>query len=141
MVDQNVVLRKIVLLEEYLQDLEETRTNTSWEQFSTDKIIRRYVERTLQIAVEACLDITTHLISYESFREPQNNKDCFQVLMEQGILPVELTEQLKKMAQFRNIIVHDYVRIQPEIVYAILTKNIGDIRTYAKIIKNKYIVI
>jgi uncharacterized protein YutE (UPF0331/DUF86 family) len=59
--------------------------------------------------------------------------------MEQGIIPNKLAENLKKMAQFRNIIVHDYIRIQPEIVYAILKNNLTDIIEYANIVKEKFL--
>jgi len=82
------------------------------------------------MAVEACLDIANHIIAYEGYREPIDNKDAFQVLFERDIL---------KMSQFRNVIVHDYIRIQPEIVYAILQKNIGDLLEFANIIKEKFL--
>jgi len=59
--------------------------------------------------------------------------------MEQGIIPNKLAENLKKMAQFRNIIVNDYIRIQPEIVYAILKNNLTDIIEYANIVKEKFL--
>jgi len=91
------------------------------------------------MAVEACLDIANHIISYEGYREPIDNKDIFQVLFEQEIIDEKLKESLKKMAQFRNVIVHDYVRIQPEIVYNILQKNLGDIYDFANIVKNKFL--
>ena len=37
-----------------------------------------------------------------------------------------------KMAKFRNIVVHDYARIDPEIVIGILKKNLGDFKRFAK---------
>ena len=55
------------------------------------------------MAIEACLDIANHIVSYEGFREPADNKDTFQVLCEQKIINEELTVNLKKMAQFRNV--------------------------------------
>jgi uncharacterized protein YutE (UPF0331/DUF86 family) len=61
------------------------------------------------------------------------------VLFEQNIINVNLTENLKKMAQLRNIIVHDYVRIQPEIVYAILQNNLGDILGFANVVKERFL--
>lgn len=36
------------------------------------------------------------------------------------------------MAQFRNVLVHDYAKIDPEIVYMILKKNLSDIREYIR---------
>jgi len=139
MVDTDVIQRRLTVLEEYINDLTKAKDDKCWEEFSTDKIFRRYVERTLHMAVEACLDIANNIISYEGYREPKNNKDSFEVLKEQGIISDELNIQLKKMAQFRNVIVHDYLRIQPEIVYAILKKNIPDIIHFAKRIKDNYL--
>ncbi len=134
MVEKETIVRRLTFLEEYCSDLDEARHNINWEHFSQDKVVRRYVERTLHMAVEACLDIANHIISYEGYREPVDNKDVFQVLFEQKILAERLMENLKKMAQFRNVIVHDYIRIQPEIVYAILQKNLGDILEFASLI-------
>ena len=61
------------------------------------------------MAIEACLDLAGHIISYEGFREPLDNKDCFQVLQENDLFSIELVDRLKRMAQFRNVVVHDYM--------------------------------
>lgn len=139
MVEKEVILRRLVLLEEYLRDLEDVGKTATWEQFSADKVIRRYVERTLHMAIEACLDMTNHIISYEGLREPRTNRDSFDILREHGLLEADLSEKLKKMAQFRNVIVHDYIRLQPEIVYAVLTKHLIDISAFGKTIKQAYL--
>lgn len=138
MVEKDVITKRLIALEEYLRDLASVQ-EISWEVFTKDKITRRFVERTLHIAIEACLDISNHIISYEGYREPQTNKDSFEVLMEQGIIDSELNIRLKKMAQFRNVIVHDYVGIQPEIVYAVLTKHVKDIAIFGLLVKEKFI--
>ncbi len=36
-----------------------------------------------------------------------------------------------KIARFRNIIVHDYARIEPEIIIGILKKDVGDFKKFA----------
>ncbi|HBG15567.1 MAG TPA: hypothetical protein DDW93_02200 [Firmicutes bacterium] len=50
-----------------------------------------------------------------------------------------MNERLMKMAQFRNIVVHDYLKINPEIVFAIIQRDIGDITTFAQIIETRFI--
>ncbi|MDP3488337.1 MAG: DUF86 domain-containing protein [Bacillota bacterium] len=134
MVDKAVVERLLVQLEEYLRDLDEAKLSYSLEDFKGNKVIRRYTERTLQVAIEACLDIASHIISYKGFREPLDSKDCFQVLLENKLLPVALADSLKRMAQFRNIVVHDYIRVNPEIVYSIVQDNIPDIVAFAQVV-------
>jgi uncharacterized protein YutE (UPF0331/DUF86 family) len=89
--------------------------------------------------IEACIDIANHIISYEGYREPMSNKDTFQVLAEEKILDKKLAERLKKMAQFRNVIVHDYVRIKPEIVYTVLQSHLNDILEFAKLVKRQFL--
>ena len=138
MVEKNVLIKRLILLEEYIRDLNDMKAK-KLSDFKADKIARRYVERTLHIAIEACLDIANHTISYEGYREPKDNKDSFVVLMEEKIIAPKLCEKLKKMAQFRNVVVHDYIRIETEIIYSILHKNIGDFIAFAKAIKQKFL--
>ena len=63
-----------------------------------NKLIRRTVERTLHLAVEACLDIGQHIIAQEGYRRPADNQDVFVGLAEQKILPDELLPRLIVMA-------------------------------------------
>ncbi len=139
MIEKSVLTHRLSALEEYLADLGEINKDLDWSEFKDNKIIRRYVERTLQVATEACLDIANHIISYEGYREPEDNKDVFKVLSENNIIEADLRDKLIKMAKFRNVIVHDYLRIDPEIVYTVLTKHCNDIAIYANVIKSKYL--
>ena len=139
MVEKEIIKRKLSFLEEYYNDLQKTAKDLSWDDFKKDKILRRFIERTLHMAIETCLDISNHIISYESYREPKNNQDIFQVLIENEIIDTKKGEELKKMAQFRNVIVHDYIRVNPEIVYSILKKNLNDILYFSNIIIDKFL--
>ncbi len=139
MVDRDVINRIFTNLDEYLRDLEELKKNSTLQDFIANKVTRRYAERTLQLAVEACLDLAQHIISYQGFREPLDNKDCFQVLYEEGIINQSLAGRLKKMAQFRNVVVHDYLKINPEIVFAIIQKDLGNITAFIKAIEEQYL--
>ena len=72
MVDRDIIIRRMTLLEEYLRDLREVAETTTLDEFRSDKIIQRYAERTLHMAIEACLDLANHVISFEGFREFAN---------------------------------------------------------------------
>jgi uncharacterized protein YutE (UPF0331/DUF86 family) len=39
---------------------------------------------------------------------------------------------MTKMAKFRNIIVHDYARIEPEVVVGILRKDVEDRKRFSR---------
>ncbi|WP_028308044.1 type VII toxin-antitoxin system HepT family RNase toxin [Desulfitibacter alkalitolerans] len=139
MIEREIIIRKLSSLSEYYTDLETARKELNWETFLSDKVVRRYVERTLHIAIEACLDIANHIISYEGYREPKSNQDTFQVLIEEGIFDKDFGQRMMKMAQFRNVIVHDYIKIQPEIVYAVLQKQLKDLSQFANTMRRVYL--
>jgi len=90
------------------------------------------VERSLHLAIEACLDIGRRLIAQGGFRYPEDNADVFRVLAEHGVVPPELLPNLIRMARFRNLIVHDYARLDDALVYGILKKQLGDFDAFAR---------
>jgi len=124
-VDKTLLLRKLAELEEYLKQIKEY-AKVSAEQYSKDWKIQRIVERTLQMMIETCADIAGHIISDKGYRVPTSYADTFRVLYEKEILAKELFETMEKISKFRNIIVHHYDRIDPEIVVNILRKDLDD---------------
>ena len=135
MVDKALVLRKLAELEEYLGQIREY-TNITIERYSSDWKIQRIIERTLQIMIETCADIAGHIISDRGYRIPKSYADTFKVLQEENILEKELFETMEKMAKFRNIVVHNYDKIDASIVVTILRKRLDDFLTYKNAIIN-----
>lgn len=125
MVDKTLLLRKLAELEEYLGQIKEY-TNVSAEQYSKEWRTQRIVERTLQMMIESCADIAGHIISDRGYRVPTSYGDTFRVLYEKDILTKDLLETMEKISKFRNIIVHHYDRIAPEIIVNILRKDLDD---------------
>ena len=82
------------------------------------------------IAIEACIDISNHIISSERFRIPRDNADSFTVLAEQGILPANREESHAAMARFRNRLVHLYWDIDDALVHEYLVTGLKDFRTF-----------
>ncbi len=135
MVDKTLILRKLSALDEYLKQISEY-ANVTLEAYAGDWKIQRIIERTLQMMIETCLDISGHIISDEKFRMPETYADMFRILVEKGILSKSRVDAFEKMARFRNIVVHDYERIDPEIVIGILKNNLGDFEDFkASVIK------
>jgi len=121
------------LLSEYITDLVELQA-VDLNTYEENKLVHRTVERTLHLAVEACLDIGQHIIAQEGFRTPADNKDVFAVLSEEGVVPPSLLPSLISMAKFRNLIVHDYAQIDNLVVFNILKRRLGDFDAFARAI-------
>ncbi len=130
MVDDALVLRKLHDLRTYSTQIREYQ-NVSLQEYRNDWKAQRIVERTLQLMIEVCLDIANHLISDRDYRSPDSYADCFRVLHENHILSLDLSERMVAMARFRNLIVHDYSRIDAEIMIGILKKHLRDFDAYA----------
>lgn len=129
MVDKNLILRKISALDEYLKQINEY-TDISLKVYASDWKVQRIVERTLQMMIETCMDISGHIISDEKFRIPETYADMFRILAENKILNESQLVAFDKMAKFRNIIVHNYEKIDPEIVIGILKRNLNDFEDF-----------
>jgi len=129
MVDPGLILRKLSELQELTAQLREYQTITA-AQYAADWKTQRIVDRTLQMAIEVCLDIAGHIISDEGYRVPNSYADTFSVLFENQVIDGRLLSALEKMARCRNFIVHHYDKIDAEIIVGILKKNLPDFEAF-----------
>jgi len=133
LVDKLLLGRKLSQIETYLRQIREY-SKISLTAYKNDWKIQRIVERTLQILIELCIDIANHLISDKGMRLPTGYADTFNVLGENRIISKNLSKTMEKMAKFRNVVVHQYEKIEPTIVVSILHKNLDDFEKYKKAI-------
>jgi len=133
MVDKTLILRKLAKLDEYLGQIREYSA-VSLEEYEENWKVQRIIDRTLQIMIETCLDVAGHIISDEGFRVPETYVDMFKILIEHQILDISQSDPFAKMAKFRNIVVHNYEKIDPAIVVGILRNNLEDFETFKKAI-------
>ena len=131
MVDR-LLLEKILLdIKSNVRDLRQAHDIT-WEVYRTDKRSRRFVERTLHILIEACIDVAQHIISDEHLREPASYRDAFAVLAEEGVIEPDDLVRFEQMAAFRNLIVHYYERVDDAIVFGVFKRNLDDFDLFAE---------
>jgi uncharacterized protein YutE (UPF0331/DUF86 family) len=133
LVDKLLLGRKIAQVDTYLGQIKEF-AKISVNAYKNDWKTQRIVERTLQMLIELCMDIANHLISDKGMRLPTGYADTFGVLMENKVISKNLFKTMEKMAKFRNVVVHQYEKIDPVIVVSILHKNLNDFEKYKKAI-------
>lgn len=135
MVDRQLLLRKLAALDEYLAQLRELRDVTV-DQYRADWRTQRAVERTLQLAIEACANVANHMIADRRLRTPVTYAEIFEVLVEARLLDPALLPVLVTMTRFRSLLVHDYARVDPERVLGIVRGHLdGFIRFRAAALK------
>jgi uncharacterized protein YutE (UPF0331/DUF86 family) len=100
-VDPDVVARRLLALNEALAEL--ARPEASDERaLATDSMLRAAVERWVQIAVEACIDIADHAVASEGWTPPESARAAFTTLAAHGRLPLDLAQRLGDAAALHN---------------------------------------
>jgi uncharacterized protein YutE (UPF0331/DUF86 family) len=125
-VDRDLILRKLADLEQYLVQVGEYR-GLHVEAYRADWKTQRIVERTLQMAIEVCADVANHVIADRGLRVPATYAEAFEVLAEASLLSAKDRDAMIRMMGFRNIVVHEYARVDAEIVVRILREHLADL--------------
>lgn len=134
MTDVELLEKKLAFIETCVRELQQL----SWpERIETDIREERFVAHTLQIAIQAALDIASHIVSDERLGEPRTNRELFDLLQRDQWLSPELTGTMGKMAGFRNIVVHGYQNVDPRIMRDIVENRLVDLIAFTTAIKTR----
>lgn len=132
MVD-DVLYNKIAIIERCLMRIREVYDDNSenLKDFTKQDSIILNIQR----AIEATIDISMHIVSAKKLGIPQNSRDAFEVLNEHRILDDEITKNLKSMIGFRNIAVHNYQKLDLEIIRKVIENHLEDLEVFIDIIR------
>jgi uncharacterized protein YutE (UPF0331/DUF86 family) len=130
--DAELVAKKLAEVETYVREL---RTLARLDRLLTDLKEQRFVCHTLQLAVQAVLDVASHIVSDERLGEPANLRELFVLLAQAGWIERELVPSLQKMAGFRNLLVHEYGRIDLGIVRDVVEHRLEDLEAFVAAVR------
>ncbi len=100
------------------------------EDFLSDFRNRESAKYLLIVAIGAAIDLCNHIVARRGGRAPQDYADCFSILADLKAIDSDLVDPLKKMARFRNLIVHLYWQVDDRRVYQIIQSAVGDLDTF-----------
>jgi uncharacterized protein YutE (UPF0331/DUF86 family) len=127
---------KIDEIEKYLEELSKIMPQTlvEYQELKTRAVCERYFEK----IIEAVVDLAFLVIKFKSLKIPEDDKSTFNVLLEAGIIPGDLSEKLKEAKGMRNLLAHKYGYIDDEIVFESITEELEKyVSEFIKKIKNK----
>ena len=126
---------KISAVEGYITSIIENLPENV-EKYKSDDIIRRASERYFEMIIEGLIDIAFMFISKKKFRIPEDDIDAFRILKEKKIINESLYKRLKLAKGMRNFIVHQYGKIDDELVYEAIRDDLEkDAKEFLKRIK------
>jgi uncharacterized protein YutE (UPF0331/DUF86 family) len=104
----------------------------TYEELVNEVDIQDLVNRRMQIAIESCIDIATHLASGLNMPGQNTAADVFRLLAKEDIITDELAEKIAKACGLRNILVHQYLEIDYKIIYQSSREGADDLREFAR---------
>jgi uncharacterized protein YutE (UPF0331/DUF86 family) len=132
--DLELIEKKLAFIETCVQEL---RTLSKPASIETDLREERFAAHTLQIAIQAALDVASHVVSDDRLGEPDTNRQLFDLLMHAGWLSPELTDTMHKMAGFRNVVVHGYQTLDKGILTDIVAHRLDDLLDFVAAIRER----
>ena len=137
MVDKDLARTKLTYIAANLAILE-GKQGISEEEF-LESVDQQYVVlHALQLAIQAALDLAAHLIADEGWDVPERSGDAFLILGQKKILDTELSQRLRTMASFRNLIVHEYANFNLSSVYKVWHESLNDLKQFSILIASHF---
>lgn len=138
MIDPNLLLTRLEEIDKHLEKIA-FFAGLTYQEFLCDSSAQDIVEYNLFQIVNHLITITQHIVVDEDYGLPQTAYEAAQIVFDKGILDSTDLELMKKMIGFRNVVGHNYLNINKEIVYFILTQGQHDIRAIISKITKRFL--
>ena len=133
MTDLALVAKKLARIEACLHDL----GRVSPASIETDIVHERFVEHTLQLAIQAALDVASHIVSDDHLGDASSNHRLFDLLAQNGWIAPTLVVPMHRIVGFRNVLVHEYDDVDVAIVRKVVEHHVGDLQVFVDAIRRK----
>ncbi|ABU56883.1 type VII toxin-antitoxin system HepT family RNase toxin [Roseiflexus castenholzii] len=132
MVRPDVIRKRLEKLDEYLAILRQLQ------RYSCDEFVanpERYgsAKRFLQLAIDSLNDVGNHVVAEAGLGTVDWYSDIPHRLREAGLIDSSQEETWIRMIGLRNILVHDYLKIDRTIVFRVLQENLGDLEGFKQV--------
>ncbi len=133
MIDKEVIIKKLQELNRCLKELENLKNISSKDFFSSlDK--QWTVCHGLQLSIQILIDVGNHILASIGANQIEDYVDIIDRLGKKGIIPSEFAQAIRGMVGLRNILIHEYAKIDLDKIYEILQKRLGDFYSFIEYI-------
>lgn len=129
-----LVLKKLADIETFVAQLRRLGRPA---EIGKDLVQERFIEHTLQIAIQAILDVASHIVSDDRLGEPRNAREMIELLGRHDWITEELVETLRQVIGFRNLVVHGYGDVDLEIVRNVVEHGLDDLLDFVAQIRSR----
>ena len=133
--DFEVIQKKLSEFDENVSQLEKIQKSLNLDVFLNNKQQQWSVEHGLQLCIQQVIDLGSHILVSLHLNNIEDYSDVGVKLGKHGILSKELSKRVIEMIKFRNLLIHEYVHVDPEKVFEIFKTGISDLKAVSNQIK------
>jgi uncharacterized protein YutE (UPF0331/DUF86 family) len=99
-------------------------------EFLADEALVLATERRIQIAVQAAIDVASHVTAAQGSHAPETYRETFAELAALAVIDDRLAAKMQRAAGLRNILVHGYLEVDAQQLHATLREDVEDLRAF-----------
>ncbi|HYM24634.1 MAG TPA: DUF86 domain-containing protein [Vicinamibacterales bacterium] len=134
MTDPDLIAKRLARIETCVAELKRLAKPA---EIASDLRQERFVEHTLQLAIQAAVDVASHIVSDERLGEPRTNRELFDLIERAGWLDAALAATLRNMVGFRNVLVHEYDDVDLAVVRDVVEHRLNDLLQFVSTIRRR----
>jgi uncharacterized protein YutE (UPF0331/DUF86 family) len=106
--------------------------------FAENYLLQDAVALNLQRACEQCIDLANYVIRVRKLGLPKESKESFRLLASSRIIPDDLAKRLEGMVGFRNVLVHEYQRLDVQLMIDVIENRLDELLRFTDIILKEF---
>lgn len=130
LIDKTLVEKKLSLLKHEINKIE--NMDITLKEVLEDEDIQDMIDRRMQVAIESCIDVATHLAAGMELPRQEYASDIFLLLGKNEVIPKDLAEKFVGVVGLQNILVHEYADIDYKLAYSNLDEKLQNLKQFAK---------
>lgn len=130
LIDKTLVEKKLSLLKHEINKIE--NMDITLEEVLEDEDIQDMIDRRMQVAIESCIDVATHLAAGMELPRQEYASDIFLLLGKNEVVSKDLAEKFVGAVGLRNILVHEYADVDYKLAYSNLDEKLQNLKQFAK---------
>jgi uncharacterized protein YutE (UPF0331/DUF86 family) len=127
-----MMLDRLKTLERNILELKAARNRMTPATLSSDLRERWALRYGLFESIQIIIDICCHIVSKFNLGNPQNYRECVELLQQKAYITTDLAKKIHGMVGLRNILVHDYVAVDDAKLHGLLDQ-VDDMSEFARV--------
>lgn len=108
------------------------------EKFLKDPVYKGAVLHYLYLTADSCISVAEAIIRHRGLRTPLSYSEAIDILGENNIIPPDFAYEFTKIASFRNLLAHDYEKIDYIKICEDAFNKLSDIIKYLEFVEQNY---